>query len=657
MKHPIVVSMLLLFAVDAAAQQRDLVDLSLQDLMNVEITSVSFKPQPLSRTAAAVYVITTTDIERSGATTLPDLLRMVPGFNVAQISATAWSVTSRGFGGLYANKLLVLIDGRSVYSEVSGGVNWGMQFPPLYLVKQIEVIRGPGGSMWGANAVNGVINIITKSADDLQGTAVTAHSGRYEPGIIDVSNGGAIAGRVRYVASGRYFQRRSPALTGSLAGSDRAEAVEARTRIDWSAGRTQRFWLAAAGGRTGQTQDNSFPSAVPPYAETIRAVFTPHVAHVTLSWSATPSGGVENSVLAYYSSATNGFPFVAGSERTADVKGWQRRSIGRHHEIVAGAEYRNTAIAVTNIPTLRFNRQHARQHDLTGYVQDEIMVSRKLSVTPGIKTENDVSGFEALPSLRAVWNPTPRQAIWASVSHGMRRPHLFEQDIRWVSAIVPVQGSLPLAMMIEGNPDAHSEILNEVEGGYRAKAGTLTVDVSAFGGRYHDLLTAEPSAPALGQELGLDVVRISRRLVNASSAKVDGGETSATWTPGSRVQFGAGYSFVTLTSAPGAAEASDLARAHTSVPRQQWNARALFDVPGGADISAFFFHAGPIPAQRVASYNRLDLRLAHRIAGAARLVVGARNLFRKPGIEYVDISGAVSIPARPDAYAEIAWMF
>ena len=162
----------------AAVQTADLTALSLEDLLNLEITSISGKEQTVGRTAAAVYVITAQDIERSGATTLPDVFRMVPGFSVSQLNANTRSVTSRGFGGTHANKLLVLIDGRSIYTPLNGGVNWEMQLLPLEAIEQIEVIRGPGGSLWGANAINGVINIITKSADRAQGGVVSTHVGR-----------------------------------------------------------------------------------------------------------------------------------------------------------------------------------------------------------------------------------------------------------------------------------------------------------------------------------------------------------------------------------------------------------------------------------------------------------------------------------------------
>jgi iron complex outermembrane recepter protein len=654
-------ALIVLVASNADAQRRTpLADLSLQDLLKVEITSVTFKQQPLSRTAAAVYVITASDIERSGATTFPDVLRMVPGISVAEANATAWSVTSRGFGGVFANKLLVLIDGRSVYSEVSGGVNWGMQYPPLYLVKQIEVIRGPGGSIWGANALNGVINIITKSADDLRGTRAAAHAGRYEHGIFDATYGGALEGRARYAASVRYFERGSPGTFGAAERPDFARAFFARTRIDWNAGTSQRFWITATAGRTTREETRALPAPAPSFREVVRTTYTPTIGDMTFSWSARPSGTIENTLVAYYSAATSGYPLIDGSEQSADLNVRHRRSVARRHDVVVGAEYRRSGVSVTDIPVLRFNTSHhVRVQSLTGYAQDEITLRRSLRVTPGVKTENGTSNdIRVLPSLRGVWNPTSNHAVWLSASRGMRRPSQFERHIHWVSAIVPAQEApLPLAITLDGNPNVRPEILNALEAGYRANLRALTLDATLFHGRYRDLIATSTAAPVLGRELDTDVVRISSRVGNGADAKARGAEASATWTPAPRVQLSTSYSMLHLSFAPYAAPASEVPVPQGgTVPSGQWNGRALFDGPWRSNVTLLLFHAGAIPELEVRPYERVDVRVA-RPFGAATLTAGARNLFRKAAIEFVDISGTRSMVPRTDVYVELDWGF
>lgn len=650
---------ILLLGTAAARAQQDLTNLSLQDLLNIEVTTVSFKGQRVSKTAAAVQVITALDIERSGAATLADVLRLVPGFSVAEANASAWSITSRGFGGLYSNKLLVLIDGRSIFSELEGNVPWATHFPPLDMIKQIEVIRGPGASIWGANAVNGVINIVTKPASEQRGGHAATRIGRYEPGTADVSYGGRIGDRTNYVASARYFQRSSPGTIAGFTHGDDAEAFYARTRLDWRAGDIHRLWLTADATRVTQTQIQMEASPTAPYRQATRETFTPTAKSVTFSWAASPSSRVDNTLVAYYSESDRPYPVIGDTQHAFDVNARQRRAVGDRHDIVAGIEYRLTNIALTNSPRMFFSPTHRSVQRGSVYFQDEIQVTDSLTVTPGIKTENDGGNpVAALPSIRTVWNPTRRQTVWGAVSHGLRRPNLFEQAMHYTPAIVPTGGPLPLAIRIDGSSSLDSETLNAFEVGYRAQAGRVALDLTAFDGRYHDLINSEPVQSAPGQVLGIPVIVANFVTTNAYSANVAGTELAATWTPAAHAKFSAGYSFLNVDyhAQPGITNPFGALPGGRPVPSQQWQSQALFTLPGRVDVTAALSHAAAMPPD-VKAYTRLDLRAAKAVGRDVNLVIGAQNLFRPLAVEYVDSTGVLSADVRPNAYAEIDWRF
>lgn len=642
----------------ASAQQaqQGLVDLSIQDLLNIEVTSVSRKPQEVGRTAAAVYVITRDDIRRSGATTLPDVLRMAPGFSVAELNANTWSVTARGFGGVHANKLLVLIDGRSVYTPLNGGVYWEMQLLPLDAIEQIEIIRGPGGSLWGSNAINGIINIITKTADRTVGGHVATHVGRYEPGNVDFGYGGKMGATGHYVTRARYSQRRAPGLTQGLANGDDVGAFYGRTRLDWGAG-TDRFSFQADAERGDGNQVQSTLTLSPPFRIATRQPTSFAGASTMLSWKRTNSSRVDTSLQTYYS----GFSRSELNEQAHafDVDVRQHRAVGDRHDIVVGAEYRFTEGTVGSSPTVTITPAHTDGHLGTAFVQDEIALSDHVRVTGGVKVErNQNTGFEIQPSARVLWSFSPRQSIWSSVSRAVRTPNRYERGRHVIASTSAGPAGLPLAVTLDGSTDTVSESLIESEVGYRVQRRGYSFDLAGFAGEYMNLASLDRGIQEIGQEMGTQVLRVPFTSGNSAHADTRGVELAGTWKPARWWEVAAHYSFTKVRFLSSADGSVDKEPVSGPVPTQQVHVRTFMDLPRNIEAGVLFYRASAMPGINIEPFKRLDLQAAWSPSTSVRLSGGVRSLLHGATTEYADDAAlAMMAPVRPNPYFEIRWGF
>lgn len=644
---------LLMAAVPLAAQTPSLDELSLQDLLAVEVTSVARKEQTVARTAAAVYVITADDIRRSGATTLPDVLRMAPGFSVSQLNAGAWSVTSRGFGGLYANKLLVLIDGRSVYSPITGGIDWDMQLVPLDAIEQIEVIRGPGGSLWGANAVNGVINIITRRADATQGGRVGVVTSTDEPGTTDL-NYSTRLGPVYSVSRTRYVQRRTP---GSQAGFDDADGVEsffARQRFDWGQQGVDRFSLdgSVQGGTLRLL--SSRPTFTPPFADDYVEVTDTRAGHLRFAWDHTHNSRAETSLQAYYNGGSRLSSFDGNRWHTLDVDVRHRRALGSRHDVVGGVQYRYTLL--DHIPSISSWRTDSDEPArlATAFVQDEIALGSAVRIIPGIKVEhNGDTGLEAQPSLRGLWMPTPSQSVWAAASRAVRTPNRQDLSMHMAVAVTPAPTPLPQVVTIDGNPAIRSEVAKAYEVGYRFSRPRFSVDVTAYVTRYADLVAQVEGEPEPGQELGRAVLRLPIRFVNADTVKGNGTEVAISWLPRDWWRIAGSYTLVDVDREDAFTDSPN----NGAVAPHQFHARTSFAVGHGVEASALFYHVSEFAEVGVDAYNRFDARLAWS-GRHLEVAAGVRNLLRHEVPEYRDlVSNVGSSPIKRTVFANLAVKF
>jgi len=404
-------------------QPGDLTNQSIEDLMNVEVTSVSKKEQKLSRTASAVFVITQEDIRRSGATNIPDVLRMVPGVEVAQINANTWAISARGFNAEFSNELLVTVDGRNVYTPTFGGVFWDALDMPLENIERIEVIRGPGGSVWGANAVNGVINIITKKAGETAGAMVTAGGGNVDQGFGTVQYGGAAEGTDYRVWSKFFNQDQFPGTNGQD-GGDGWNVLRGGFRTDSTL--TAKDGLTFEGGLySGREGDPT---------EFLPSITSPGLLNIELGVNV--SGGFLQSVWNHAYSARSDSRLMVSydtydredelreTRKTLDLDFQHHFAWGERQDLVWGLDYRYSASHTDGDLFVSFDPADLNTQLFSGFVQDEIaVVPERLYFTVGTKLEhNYYTGFGVLPSVRATYAASERQMFWAAVSRALRTP-------------------------------------------------------------------------------------------------------------------------------------------------------------------------------------------------------------------------------------------
>src|SRR6266852_3630098 len=382
-----------------AAQRRDSLDalkrLTLDQLMNIEVVSVAGRPVRLSETASAIQVITQDDIRGSGATSLPEALRLASNLQVAQLDSRQWAISARGFNSTAANKLLVLIDGRTVYTPLFSGVFWDVQEVPLGDIDRIEVISGPGATLWGANAVNGVINVITKDAKDTQGLLLSGGGGTEQHGFGTVRYGAALGSSVRARFYGRGFDRDATAFPGGRDAADDWYLGQGGFRMDWDASSASHVTLQGDLYDGRIAQDSGGDIAV-------------SGRNVIAKWSRTLSERSSLAAQLYYDRTHRDIPGLFAEDLdTYDFDLQHRTRLSDRHDVVWGLGYRNindrTVIGADS--TLAFLPTQVARAWFTGFVQDEIaLVPNRVHVTLGTKIEhNDYTGFEIQPSGRVSW--------------------------------------------------------------------------------------------------------------------------------------------------------------------------------------------------------------------------------------------------------------
>jgi iron complex outermembrane recepter protein len=653
-------------AAPAWPQQKptDLASQSLEDLMNIQVTSVSKKEQPLSRTAAAIFVITQEDIRRSGAANIPDLLRMVPGLDVAQISANTWAVSARGFNAQFGNKLLVLVDGRSVYTPTFSGVFWDTLDLPLEDIERIEVIRGPGGSSWGANAVNGVINIITKKASETQGSMVVASAGNLDQGSGTAQYGGKLGNATDFRVYGKYFNQDHISGANGLSGGDSWHLLRGGFRTDSTLSTKDTLTIQGDfyGGREGD------PGAV------LASVTAPGRTFVNLEdnvrggfvqsvWNHTYSTRSDTTLQISLDRYTRADPELPQTRDTVLADFQHNIAWGERQDIVWGVGYSFTTDHLGGSLLISFDPVSRATDLFSSFVQDEIsLVPNRLSLTVGAKLEhNAYTGIALMPSARAAWTPFPRNMFWAAVSRAVRTPARSDTNFRLNIGDVAPPAAPPILLSLFGNPLVKNEGLIAYEMGYRAEVlGRFSLDVSAYFNDYDDLQTKEPSAPFF--ELAPSPPHLVLPLVygNLMHGETHGLETSATWKVTDRWTFSPGYALelIHLHTSPQSGDTQSAPFIAGTVPRHSAELRSHLDLSHrvSGDMSAYF--VSRLTAQSVPSYTRLDAQVTWKIVEGLQLSIVGQNLVRDHRQEFIDPQASEnSTGIKRSAYAKFTWRF
>ena len=643
----------------------DLTELSLEELMDVRVTSVSKRAEPISAAAAAVFVITSEDLRRSGATSIPEALRMVPGLQVARIDANKWAISARGFNGRFANKLLVLIDGRSVYTPLFSGVFWDVQDTLIEDVERIEVIRGPGATLWGANAVNGVINIITRSARETRGGLVTAGGGAEERAFGGFRYGGALGEASAWRVYGKGFERGSgEALTGG-AGADDWSMQRAGFRVDSALSGGSDLTVAGDlyDGEAGETL--TIQSLRAPVPRTVEADQEVSGGYLLSRWQRALSDTSELKVQLYYDRTERSALLIDEDRDTFDAELQHGLAPGPRHRLLWGLGFRRSSDHIRGSEVLTFSSDERTDDLASAFLQDEIALQPdRLWLTLGSKLEhNDYTGFEVQPNLRTVWIPRRHHTLWAAVSRAVRTPSRAEHDLRLDARVLgPGQLDprfpLPGVVATFGDSDFRAEELLAWELGYRVGLSPgLFFDLATFYNDYDRLRSSRAGEPFVELAPAPHLV-VPVLIGNDLEGETYGAELTADWRAGKRWRWSAAYSFlaIRLRQPPGA-DAAGLS-AEGESPRHQIFLRSSADLGPGVELDVLLRHVDELESSGVDGYTTLDLRLGWRPRPSLELSLVGQNLLEGSHVEFAP----EIIPTRPTAvergvYGKVAWRF
>ncbi len=648
-------------------------DLSLEELLKTDVQTASRKSQRLLDVAAAVFVISREDIERSGATSIPEALRMAPGVEVARSANNRWAVSARGFNGRFSNKLLVLMDGRSIYSPLFSGVLWEMEDTLLDDIDRIEVIRGPGAALWGANAVNGVINIITRKARDTRGTLAVAGIGTEERGFATLRHGFAAGdGDMRVWAKG-YLRDTSVDLQGG-AGNDYSHAAQIGFRGDWAFDARRRFMLSGS-VHTGPTGDRwSIASLTDPRGYVPTDIRQENQTSHLLARHEWLSDDGSEAVLQGY--VQNDDLNVIGEFRdqrwTVDLDFQHRPRLSAAHDLVWGLGYRESRDRITtggNLITLDPGARTWRM--ASAFLQDDItVVPDRLHLVLGSRFEyNSFTGYDPQPNARAIWTPAPQQTVWGAVSRALRTPARVERDAQIDLQVIPGSALQPPVLLRVVPPPDHA-MLNETvkafELGYRQQfAAQLSLDVAVFYNRYSHLRSGVQGNQSFEFT---PVPHVVQTIVsgNTIEARTRGVEVAVDWhlLRGWRVQPA-----YTYTRIEASADANDpfqqgaAADYTASAPRHQLSLRSSLTLADRSQFDLWLRYVSRLPAANpavpeVSAYTALDLRYAWRVTPGLELSLVGQNLLARQHVEFIpDNLPSQTLQVQRSLYVKAKWQF
>ena len=642
-----------------AAGAADLLDLSIEQLADLQITSVSRAEERLADAPAAVFVITGDEIRRSGVRSIAEALRLAPGVEVARRNAAAWSITIRGFNSDLANKLLVLIDGRSVYSPLYAGVFWDVQDTLLEDIDRIEVIAGPGGTLWGANAVNGVINIITRPAASTSGAFVEGGGGNEERAFGGFRYGGTLGRDIAARAYVKYFDRDSSRQMSGADGTDAAHMAQAGFRMDWGSNGADRFTVQgdAYGGQEGGTFLDSFtlgtrPAGSTPGEADLRG------ANVLTRWERTLDDRASFVLQAYYDHTNRDIPNTYHEKRdTLDVDFQHHLAPRVRHDVLWGLGFRSSADEIGNSALATFDPARRDDHTWSAFLQDKIALKAdRLFLTLGSKFEhNDYTGSETQPNVRLSWVVSDRQTFWTAASRAVRIPARLDSDLRLTLPITAPTIPFPVYVTADGNVDFQSETLFAYEAGYRIRiTPRLSLDMSVFRNSYDHLQTVEPGAVTLVLAPPLPYGVVHQTLENLMEGRSSGGSFVANWEPldGWRLRLQYTSFDLDLKTKPGSADVLR-PRLGGNSPDSQISVHSFLDLPHALRFYVGGRYVAALPNQRVQSYVAVDTSLLWRPRERLEASLSVQNLNDDRHVEF----GGNTNQIERSAFLRVLWSF
>ena len=588
--------------------------LSLEELMNIQVTSVSKRVENLEDVASAIQVITQDDIRNSGAKTLPEALRLASNLQVAQVNSSQWAISARGFDNVLANKLLVLIDGRTVYTPLYAGVYWDVQNVLLNDIDRIEVISGPGGTLWGANAVNGVINIITKSSKETKGLLVEGAAGSALPGLGNLRYGGQLGKQLSYRVYGTGFKLGNTVLPDGSNAKDEWHMSQGGFRLDWDASEENKLML----------QGNIYGGKPNPDAGD--KPVTAKGDNILFRWDRTTSKNSDFQLQTYYDHTLRDFGNGFSEDlKTYDIDWQNHYRLASRHELTYGANFRMMDHHVTNLELFAFIPAQKTLYLYSGFIQDEIMlVKDHLHFTIGSKLEhNSYTGFEYQPNGRLNWTVNNKHSIWTSVSRAVRTPARIDRDFSLFLT--------PELPFISGNDNFASEKMIAYELGWRATPlKTLSFSLSSFYNTYDDIRSVEPGPPPFN---------IPVTFGNGVKGKTYGVELSVTTQLTDWWNIKGGYTFLKkdLSVKEGSKDTNE-GTAESDDPENQLIVQSRVKLPARFELGTILRYVDHLPKPFVPHYFGLDVRIGWKLSESLELNIIGQNLLDKQHPEFVPSS-------------------
>ena len=644
-------------AADDQQNATRLTELSLEQLGDIEVTSLSKRPEEVRRTPVAIHVITHEDIRRSGATSIPEVLRLAPGIEVARIDSDHWSIGVRGFGDQFSKALLVLIDGRSIYTPLFAGTYWPAHDVLLDDVERIEVIRGPGGTIWGADAVSGVINIITKNSADTHGVTAAAGAGSIDRGAGALRFGGGNGSSFDYRVYGKGVNRGAEHhADGST--FDEWWTSQAGFRTDWKrlAGDTMTLQGDISKGSHGQRV--SVASFSPPAQMPLDGALDALDMNLRAGWQRDLSSGRGFRLQTYVDRTAWTAPHFGERRTTFDVDFVHHLELAGRHTLTAGAGTRiSPSKFIQTVSTLDFTPRRETSSVYSTFIEDQVALIRdRFWITAGSKIEhNSYTGFEAEPGVRLLWTPSSRSSIWSAVTRAVRTPSRIENAV--VSTSYSSTTTLPIFLRVTGNPDFDAERMLGYEAGYRTQLGVpVYLDVAAFHNRHTGLGSFGLGQVTVEQTPAPQHAIVNVLYVNGVNGTSDGFEVSPSWQPSAWWQLRGAYSYVrfNLANTPGSVDVNAVNRYAGSSPHHQFRLESHVNVGRTGELDTTYRHVSPLPAQKVPAYDTADVRVGWAVSRRVDVSVAGQNLLSPYHAEF-GYSVGTPVGIARSLHVELRW--
>ena len=644
----------------------ELMELSIEELMDIDVFSASKKEQKLVDVAAAVSVIERENLRRSGFTTIPEALRLAPGVQVGRVDANKWAITARGFNGRFANKQLVLVDGRSVYTPLFAGVFWQEQDLVMDDLERIEVIRGPGATLWGANAVNGVINIISRNAADTQGTWVRLGGGSEERAAASARHGGRLGENLHYRVYGKVFERDAFIDSTGRTAADGWRVGRGGFRLDWEKTVESSLSLQGGvyGGEVGQTY-SLITSPQPPYREVFDFDTQFFSGHLMGRWQRVFSPQADLALQVYYDGHDLDDRATSETRHTVDVDFQHRWAPQERHEFIWGLGYRISHGETEGNFTFSYDPA-ARTDDIFSlFAQDDIeVVEERLNLIVGAKVErHDYVGFEWQPNMRFLWRVDARQRLWGSVARAVRMPAGAETRTRGVLLVSDTGGLVPgyeqgLATFF-ANEDFQSEELTAFELGYRVQPGEgATLDLAAFYNVYDQLRSVEPFLPYVERDPVPHLI-IPLLPSNKLAGRVYGFEVEAKQSMSARWRLRGNYTLLQMDLDPDADSQDTFSSgAEGEVPEHQFALHSMVDLRQDLEFDLLGRYVDRLPQLGVEAYFDIDARLAWQPRPGWEIAVVGQNLLADSRAEFKpEFLDSLPTETQRGLYGTVTWRY